>query len=257
MSYADNQGTKIYYEVHGDGEPLVLLSGLLGSVAAMHEFGYIEALKGDYKIIAIDYRGAGKSDLPHDNERYSIRLLVEDIIAVLDRLGIEQSHVYAHSMGGWVLYGLAKYYPERLCSLIISDGIPGSLNVKELRELREWLDALDEFVNAREEITQPQKDLFLANDMVAIMAMVDWIERDQQSLAKLVDEVAPTIQQRVLLLMSNLPEDEEDARQMRHTAKVAKNAELHHFKELDHFQLYFRIDLVMPLIIEFLAKTEE
>ena len=112
MPYADNQGTKIYYEVHGDGPPLVMLSGLFGNVALLHEFGYIRALKEEYQVIAIDYRGVGRSGLLHDSDQYSLRLFAEDAIAVLDQLQIERCHIYGHSLGGWTLFGSAEPPPR-------------------------------------------------------------------------------------------------------------------------------------------------
>ena len=106
-------------------------------------------------------------------------------------------------------------------------------------------------------MTQRSKDLLIASDVEAFLAITDWVDRDQPSLIKLVDEVAPTIKQDTLLLMSNLPEDSDEARQMRYTAEAASHAQLQHFPELEHFQLYVRADLVLPHIKKFLEKAEE
>ena len=84
----------------------------------------VAALPDNFRPITYDVRGHGQSGKPHEADKYSFRLLVEDIIAVLDELKIDRCHVYGHSMGGWFVYGLAIYYPSRLYSIIISDGAP-------------------------------------------------------------------------------------------------------------------------------------
>jgi pimeloyl-ACP methyl ester carboxylesterase len=121
MPYCDNEGVSIYYEVEGEGPPLVLLHGLSGSLELWRDAGYVEALKDDYQIILIDARGHGKSDKPHDPEAYRLDLMVADVVAVLDDLQLGKAHFLGFSMGGLIGWGIAKHTPERFHSLLIQD----------------------------------------------------------------------------------------------------------------------------------------
>ncbi len=66
MPYADNEGVRIFYEVVGDGPPLVLQHGMMMSLRRWSMAGYVDALKSKYRLILIDARGHGQSDKPHD-----------------------------------------------------------------------------------------------------------------------------------------------------------------------------------------------
>ena len=109
MPYATNQGVRIYYHVEGDGPPLVLLHGMTSNSAHMWgETGYIDALKPDHRLILIDARGHGASDKPHDRSAYTWPIPVQDVVAVLDHLAIDQAHVMGYSSGG----GSASGWPH-------------------------------------------------------------------------------------------------------------------------------------------------
>ena len=124
MPDATNKDDKIHYQVVGTGPPLIMLHGLLGNSKIYRINGFVDKLKMDYKLIPIDLRGFGKSDKPHDPAAYSYRTIIDDVIAVLDAAEVDRAHLYGHSFGGWFTYGLAYYYPNRIKSLIISDGVP-------------------------------------------------------------------------------------------------------------------------------------
>ena len=119
MPYVNNQGVRIHYQVQGSGPPLIVHHGILVGLDDWYEFGYVEGLEDDYQLVLIDARGHGASDKPHDPKMYSMALRVADVVAVLDDLGIDTAHFWGYSMGGWVGFGVAKYAPERFCSLII------------------------------------------------------------------------------------------------------------------------------------------
>ncbi|MDH5507331.1 MAG: alpha/beta hydrolase [Anaerolineae bacterium] len=254
MPTAINQGIKIFYQVDGEGPPLVLLGGFPGSTADMYDFGYVENLKQDFKIILIDPRGFGQSDKPHEAAQYSMQLFVDDIMAVLNQLSIEKCHVYGHSMGGWFAYGLAKYYPNRLNSLIISDGVPGYGDPELIREV---LGKFDEFVQSIGGLTAAPKERWLKNDLEALAAIGDWVEQDIQSIIQLVDTVIDDIRVPCLVLMSNLPEDSDEFKLLNKTAATVPHAQSEEFNELSHLELYFRSDLVLPKIKEFLQKIND
>ena len=124
MPYARNQGVRISYEVEGDGPPLVLQHGSACSSAEWREMGYRDVLRRDYQFILIDARGHGASDTPHEPAAYTLPLRVTDVTAVLDALSIQQAHYFGYSMGGWIGFGLAKYAPERVRTLILGGAHP-------------------------------------------------------------------------------------------------------------------------------------
>lgn len=105
----------LYYEIHGEGEPLLLIMGLRRNV----EWWYcqIPELAKHFKVIAFDNRGAGRSDKPEMD--YSIRLFAEDSATLMGNLGIERAHVLGVSMGGYIAQELAINYPDRVKSMVL------------------------------------------------------------------------------------------------------------------------------------------
>src|SRR5262245_39169739 len=99
MPYASNQGVRIYYEVEGDGPPLILQHGSACSSAEWREMGYRDILRRDYQLILIDARGHGASEKPHDPAAYALPLRVADVTTVLDALALHHAHYFGYSMG--------------------------------------------------------------------------------------------------------------------------------------------------------------
>ena len=124
MPYADHQGTRIHYQVEGEGPPLVLQHGFTGNLKRWYSFGYVDALKADYRLILVDARGHGASDKSHDPAAYALPLRVGDVLAVLDALKIDRAHYWGYSMGGWIGFGMAKYAAQRVHSLVIGGAHP-------------------------------------------------------------------------------------------------------------------------------------
>ena len=119
MPYVKNQGLRLYYQVEGEGPPLILQHGFGDTLKSWYELGYIEALKDEHRLILIDARGHGASDKPHEPEAYSFPNVTTDVVAVLDDLSISKAHYFGFSMGGKNGFVLAAYAPERLRSLIV------------------------------------------------------------------------------------------------------------------------------------------
>jgi len=92
MPYAENSGVKIHYHVEGDGPPLVLQHGLTSSLKNWYAYGFVEELQKDYRLILVDARGHGRSDKPHDPKDYDLKLRVNDVLAVMDELGVGKAH---------------------------------------------------------------------------------------------------------------------------------------------------------------------
>jgi len=111
------------YRIYGDADnlqrPLVVLHGLLGSLDNWHTFATKQ--QSERSIIAMDMRNHGAS--PHV-EGMNYRLMVQDVLAVVDHLQLSKFDLMGHSMGGKAAIWLALDYPERLNKLIIVDIAP-------------------------------------------------------------------------------------------------------------------------------------
>lgn len=126
MPIADNQGTKIYWDEQGTGEPILLIMGLGYPSVMWHRTR--PALAASYRTIALDNRGAGQSDVPPGP--YSIALMASDAAAVLDAAGVPSAHVYGVSMGGMIAQEFVLQYPGRVQSLILGCTAPGGSKAK-------------------------------------------------------------------------------------------------------------------------------
>lgn len=103
----------IHVEIAGKGEPLLCLSGFANSNMNFH--GLVDELSKKYKLIMVDNRGMGKSDVAKGP--YSFSAIAEDAIAVMDNLGFEQFSVLGISMGGFVAQEIALKAPGRIKAL--------------------------------------------------------------------------------------------------------------------------------------------
>ena len=123
MAKLDRDGVKIYYEVHGNGPPLILTHGY-SSTSQMWR-GQVAALSRHHRLILWDMRGHGQSDYPDDPEAYSEAQTVGDIAALLDEVGAERAIVGGLSLGGYMSLAFYLAHPERVRALLIIDTGPG------------------------------------------------------------------------------------------------------------------------------------
>lgn len=126
MPYAENDGVRLYYEVEGDGPPLVLHVGFMGRLEnwRREDVAVAQALRDDYRLILLDPRGHGRSDKLHDSASYHVETRVRDVTAVLDAEGVEQAHYWGYSLGAGLAFALGIFAPARFRSLIIGAGDP-------------------------------------------------------------------------------------------------------------------------------------
>jgi pimeloyl-ACP methyl ester carboxylesterase len=115
MSFVENQGTKIYWDEQGQGQPVLLIMGLGYTSALWHRTR--PALSQHFRTIAFDNRGVGLSGVPPGP--YSIATMASDAAAVLDAAGVARAHVFGVSMGGMIAQEFALQYPARTRSLIL------------------------------------------------------------------------------------------------------------------------------------------
>jgi 3-oxoadipate enol-lactonase len=182
---------KMYYEVHGQGEPLLLIMGFGGSVL---DWGCVlpPRLAERYRIIMFDNRGAGRSTQPPGP--YSIRQMADDAAGLMDALGMERAAVFGASMGGMIAQELALNHPHRVEKLVLGcTSAGGSGRVMAPPEIQAYLEPRtdmtlyqmlwwsapagypQEFIDAHREIVERkiQSDLLYPSQLHAYKAQLD------------------------------------------------------------------------------------
>jgi len=115
MPRANVGDIELFYQVHGDGFPLLLIQGYSGGHDAW--FFQTRAFKKYYKVIVFDNRGIGKtqrSPIP-----YTVKTMADDAVGLLNHLGIERAHILGMSLGGIVAQEVAINYPEKVEKLVL------------------------------------------------------------------------------------------------------------------------------------------
>jgi pimeloyl-ACP methyl ester carboxylesterase len=109
-------GTVIYYETWGRGEPLLLISGLATDLRIWACQRLVFGRR--FRCIALDNRGSGRSGKP--DGPYTLEQMAADAVAVLDAEGVGRAHVLGHSMGSYIAQMMAVEHPDRLRSLTLA-----------------------------------------------------------------------------------------------------------------------------------------
>ncbi|HEX7007932.1 MAG TPA: alpha/beta fold hydrolase [Alphaproteobacteria bacterium] len=168
-----NDSVEISYRVAGEGAPLVLLHGFGDSSESWSEYGFVAPLReAGRQLVMIDARGHGRSGRPHDPSAYAPYARAADVVAVLDALRLPRADVLGYSMGGWTGYCVAKFFPERLRSLIAGGTQPYGQSLEPYRRimacgLDSWADVIEEMADR----PVPRRRI-LANDIAALRAVV-------------------------------------------------------------------------------------
>jgi len=118
----DIEGSEIHVEERGAGEPLLLLHGLTGTGADFQHVFDLDALAETHRVILPDARGHGRSSGPTDD--FSFRRCAEDVVALLDALGVERACAVGVSLGAKTLLHVATAHPARLRAMVLVSAAP-------------------------------------------------------------------------------------------------------------------------------------
>jgi len=156
--HASVNGTRLYYEAAGAGEPVVLLHAFTLDTRMWDE--QFDPLVQRCRVIRYDARGFGRSDVPRAGEPYSH---ADDLAALLDRLGARDAHLVGASMGGRFALDFAVTHAARVRSLALVDPVIGGWPWS-----RQWLQRYAPIVRAaRERGAAAAKQAWLAHDLFA------------------------------------------------------------------------------------------
>jgi pimeloyl-ACP methyl ester carboxylesterase len=268
VGYADNQGCRIYFEVLGSGPPLVLAHGFSSSSEDWRELGYTDRLEDAYQLILIDGRGHGRSDKPHSPRAYSPRERTNDVLAVLDELGIDRAHYWGYSAGGVAGFCLGSYAPERLRTLIIGgldpytslrEGVPREVPLDKPLEglpavehpIRALIEAGPEawlgFWEANTMVLPGMKDRLLRNDHPALLAQWSNPYRWREGVEPILAEFPAAA-----LLYAG--EAEADFPGMKACAAEMPRGAFVALSQSHHFDIFFGVDTIVPIVLEFLNR---
>lgn len=248
MPFVNNRGLKIYYEVEGEGSPIVLHHGFTSSLEIWKLLGYTDSLKKDFKLIMLDSRGHGRSEKPLDVDAYSILNRVKDITTILDELEIKKAHYFGYSMGGWVGFGMAHYALERVKSFVIGAAHPYPDNSWESfrdvtgKDQEDFIVALETVLEER--ISSEVRPLILDNNLEALVALA----QNRPSL----ESVLPQLRNPCMLFVG---EGDSRCQAVRACAAQLYDATFVSFPKLTHVDCFFRSDLVLPLVKDFLLSS--
>lgn len=145
-----SDGVRIHYFELGqptERVPAVLIHGFTAnSEWKWIKPGIAQALAEDRRVIAVDVRGHGKSEKPDDPMMYGPRM-AEDVVEVMDALGIERAHVHGFSMGGSILTQILKNHPERVVTAIYGGSGVGEVDP-------EWIERVPSDPEAPDEVAE-------------------------------------------------------------------------------------------------------
>jgi pimeloyl-ACP methyl ester carboxylesterase len=249
MPYVNSQDVRIHYQVEGEGPPLVLQHGFTDSLESWYEFGYVDALKPDHTLILVDARGHGQSDKPHDPDAYDLVCFTADIVAVLNALTFPKACFFGYSMGGRIRFGMARYAADRVHALILGGNHPyqprsatADPTIEVLQQGPEavpsiWTAALSPSLQAR----------LVQNDVEALVAF-----RRKRGTFPSHEAILPTMTMPCLLFAG---EADPNYAGVKECVQHMPNATCFFLPGLTHAETFFRSDLVLPHLTQFLATV--
>ena len=250
-------GTRLHYEVDGDGPPLLLHLGAGCDSELWRAAGYLEPLATTYRCILFDHRGHGRSDRPRGADANHINRYVGDVVALLDHLGLERAAFWGYSNGVSVGLKMAQENPNRIAAFIGSGGVGKttpeqideivSRRVPEFRE-HGWTELIARFDGREPEgVPDWMKERISATDIQQfidwLLAWPDWKWSEWESLPHVV---APTF------LVAGELEDPED--ETGRAATLMSNATRLRVAGQGHINAFIKSPLILPQATAFLAR---
>lgn len=264
MPFVKANDINLHYEEHGDGTPLVLITGF--NQNSLSYASFVEPLAKHFRLILFDNRASGQSDVP--DTPCSLKAFVEDTIGLLDAFNIESAHFLGTSMGALITQKLCIDHPDRIIKAVLCAPFAKLPNIavhnircqlklyskgvsfQDLMELNAaWL-LSNEFLNSPDNVKKFLKDLatnpYPSSPQGTLSQAQALMEADIRSEIK-------NIPHEILLLVG-----EHDIDTPVYCAEYIKqhvpNCEMHVFKEMGHMFNYENPGATCKKALEFLKK---
>ena len=176
MPYVLSGDSKIWYEIRGNGPPLVLIEGL--GYASWMWIAQINDLSLDHQLVIFDNRGVGKSDKP--DYPYTMDMYAEDVKAVMNAVKIKKAHILGVSMGGMIAQWFALKYPSMVKSLILVSTHHGGPNIIPIPK-----ETLEAMFGEPPSHLKTEKEIYAYKMRYAFSP--GWPDKNKLSLEKLIE----------------------------------------------------------------------
>lgn len=261
----ERDGLKLWYRLSGSGPAVVLHTGGGGDSDMFDAAGYVDALVRDgYRAVCFDHRGHGRSEKPLRREQHRTREYVEDVIGLLDTLGLGAAAIVGYSQGMQVAIALAATHPQRVAAVvgIGTVGTPGdSTDWRAVAAASTRTHGMAAAMNAiaEQEIETPPAWLLenlSSTDPEVFALLLEAALDDERTLW----DYFPSVRSPTLLLVGEHEDDQEGAepglatRNARRAAGLMPNAEARTLPALAHLAAFWRSDLTLPVILRFLHE---
>lgn len=255
VGQVNNDGVAISFEVVGDGPPLVLQHGRLGSGQFWFDAGYVEALAPDHRLVIVDARGHGGSAKPTEPAAYTPEAMAGDIVAVLDQLDIDRADLFGYSMGGRIGFATVARFGQRIHALVAGGAGPygPARSAKAELDLAATLaGGMEAYLAAMERmlertIPSPDRDRLLANDADALAALATATASWPPMVEDLAERVEP------ILLFGGTADPIWPL--IERASGELPRAELRAVGPFGHGEDLRRPDLVLPIVTGFLRAN--
>jgi pimeloyl-ACP methyl ester carboxylesterase len=187
-SFFDSNGVRIRFIEEGAGDPVILVHGYTGTAEGNWvTSGVFQQLAKNYRVIALDCRGHGKSGKPHDAKQYGQEMAL-DIVRLLDHLKIQKAHIVGYSMGGSITAKLLTMNPERFLTATLggsggrlaltdaevtrNENVAAEMERGSVRTLLSTLSPTDQPPPTEEQLNQSAARLTATQDLLALAAVM-------------------------------------------------------------------------------------
>ncbi len=226
--------------------------GFMQRSADWTDAGYVNRLSQFGPLILLDFRGHGQSDKPHSVADYRMELLVGDLNAVLDQMGAATVDFMGYSFGAWVGFGMARFAPERLRSLVLGGMHPYVRDPGPLQR------RIDRFSSTRDRlaagghhadlIPEQVKVQFAENDIEALIALTTAI-RDSEGF----EDALETLEAPGLIYAG---EEDPAFPLARQCVEGHDNLDFLPLPGLGHMEAWHQTEAVLPRVTRFLQGVK-
>jgi pimeloyl-ACP methyl ester carboxylesterase len=249
-------GVRLYYELEGEGEPLLLHLGAGCDLELWRAAGYVETLAQAHRCILFDHRGHGRSDQPLGSEANTNDRYVDDVLALLDHLDVPSTAFWGYSNAVYPGLALADMHADRVTRLVVSGGLgkitreqlaaATETRVKTLRENR-WELMIAGF--EKEEVREVPEWMKERIRATAIEPFIAW-RQARPHWTWDAWEALPRIKTPTLFLVGELEDPDGETRE---AAALMPDASGVVLPGLGHINAFLRSDLALPHALRFLS----